>query len=73
MKWVHIHIEGIVQGVGFRPFVYKLANWLNIKGWVCNGVDGVKIEAGGSPEQIEMFKYLLTDDAPQNQKSRTFI
>lgn len=64
MKWVHIHIEGIVQGVGFRPFVYKLANWLNIKGWVCNGVAGVQIEAGGSPEQIEMFKYLLTDDAP---------
>lgn len=64
MKWVHIHIEGMVQGVGFRPFVYKLATWLNIKGWVCNGVDGVRIEAGGSPEQIEMFIYLLTDDAP---------
>ncbi len=72
MKWVHIHIEGIVQGVGFRPFVYKLANWLNIKGWVCNGVDGVKIEAGGSPEQIEMFKYLLTDDAPAESKITHF-
>jgi hydrogenase maturation protein HypF len=64
MKWVHIHIEGVVQGVGFRPLVYKLAHWLNLKGWVCNGVDGVHIEAGGTPEQIEMFLYLLKDDAP---------
>jgi len=64
MKWVHIHIEGVVQGVGFRPLVFKLATWLNLKGWVCNGVDGLHIEAGGSPEQIEMFLYLLKDDAP---------
>jgi len=64
MRWVHIHIEGVVQGVGFRPLVYKLATWLNLKGWVCNGVDGVHIEAGGEKEQIEMLLYLLKDDAP---------
>jgi hydrogenase maturation protein HypF len=72
MKWIHIHIEGMVQGVGFRPFVYKLANWLNIKGTVCNGVDGVHIEAGGTPEQLEMFTYLLKDDAPQESKITKF-
>ncbi len=72
MKWIHIHIEGMVQGVGFRPFVYKLAKWLNIKGTVCNGVDGVHIEAGGTPEQLEMFTYLLKDDAPQESKITKF-
>ncbi|MEQ1584845.1 MAG: carbamoyltransferase HypF [Cyclobacteriaceae bacterium] len=72
MKWIRIHIEGMVQGVGFRPFVYKLAHWLNLKGWVCNGVDGVHIEAGGTPEQIEMFKYLLNDDAPQESTITRF-
>ncbi len=55
MRWVHIHIEGLVQGVGFRPFVFRLATELNLKGWVCNGVDGVHIEAGGFEEQVETF------------------
>ena len=55
MRWVHIHIEGLVQGVGFRPFVFKLATELILKGWVCNGVDGVHIEAGGFEEQLEKF------------------
>jgi hydrogenase maturation protein HypF len=64
MKWMHIHIEGQVQGVGFRPFVYKLAHWLDLRGWVRNNVDGVHIEAGGTAEQLELFLYLLKDDAP---------
>jgi hydrogenase maturation protein HypF len=72
MRWVHIHIEGIVQGVGFRPFVFKLANWLHLKGWVCNGVDGVHIEVGGNNEQIEMFQYLLKDDAPAEAHISSF-
>lgn len=72
MKWIHIHIEGMVQGVGFRPFVYKLAKWFDIKGTVCNGVDGVHIESGGSPEQLKMFTYLLTADAPQESKITKF-
>jgi hydrogenase maturation protein HypF len=72
MKWIHIHIEGMVQGVGFRPFVYKLAHRLTIKGSVCNGVDGVHIVAGGTPEQIEMFTYLLMDDAPHESTITKF-
>lgn len=40
----HIHITGIVQGVGFRPFVYKLAQQLDLTGWVSNDNDGVHIE-----------------------------
>ena len=40
----HIHIEGLVQGVGFRPFVYRLAKEFEINGWVNNGSDGVHVE-----------------------------
>lgn len=72
MRWVHVHITGIVQGVGFRPFVFKLANWLQLKGWVRNDVDGVHIEAGGEKEQIEMFLYLLQDDAPAQSQITSF-
>lgn len=64
MRWVHIHIEGLVQGVGFRPFVFKLATDLNLKGWVCNGVDGVHIETGGFDEQLEKFINQLKEEAP---------
>lgn len=72
MKWVSIHIEGMVQGVGFRPFVYRLAHFLNLKGSVCNGVDGVHIMAGGTPEQIGNFIYRLREDAPQESRVTKF-
>jgi hydrogenase maturation protein HypF len=65
MRWVHIHIEGLVQGVGFRPFVFKLAHELNLKGWVCNGVDGVHIEAGGTDKHVEKFINHLKENAPE--------
>lgn len=48
-----IHIDGIVQGVGFRPFVYKLAQEYGIHGWVNNASDGVDIHAQG--ERVEEF------------------
>jgi hydrogenase maturation protein HypF len=47
MKTVHIHIEGQVQGVGFRPHVYRLARQFELTGWVSNGLDGVHIEWSG--------------------------
>ena len=43
----HIHITGVVQGVGFRPFVYNLATELALVGWVLNSSAGVEIEAVG--------------------------
>ena len=45
MKHAHIHITGIVQGVGMRPFVYRTAMAHGISGWVLNAGDGVHIEA----------------------------
>ena len=45
MQSWHIHISGLVQGVGFRPHVYRLAHEMNIKGTVCNTTNGVHIYA----------------------------
>ncbi len=57
-----IVIKGIVQGVGFRPFVYNLAASLNIKGYVTNTSEGVFIDAEG--EQLSVFVQKLREEAP---------
>ena len=61
---VSIHINGIVQGVGFRPFVYNLALQHHLKGWVCNTSDGVDIEATSSRDVLEDFINDLETQAP---------
>lgn len=60
---VKISIKGIVQGVGFRPFVYRTAKDLGIKGWVNNTSDGVNIHAEG--ENTEEFLRRLVEEAPR--------
>ena len=59
-----IHVNGIVQGVGFRPFVYELAIQNNLTGWVCNTSSGVDIEINGLPSGIENFLNKLQYSAP---------
>ena len=61
---IHISIHGIVQGVGFRPFVYGLAKRLNINGWVQNTSSGVEIEAVGKTKSLEIFSASLKNEAP---------
>ena len=58
------HITGIVQGVGFRPFVYGLALRLKLTGWVRNTSAGVDIEADGSPEALSIFAETVLHEAP---------
>jgi hydrogenase maturation protein HypF len=59
-----ITISGRVQGVGFRPFVYRLAHRYQITGWVRN-VDGLlEIHAEGSPSQLQQFREALLKEAP---------
>lgn len=58
------HIDGIVQGVGFRPFVYGLALRHALTGYVLNDASGVTIGAEGSPEQLAAFARELRDLAP---------
>lgn len=61
---LHLHIQGQVQGVGFRPFVYRLALEMGLKGWVNNGVDGVHIEVGGAIDTIQYFAQRVVAEAP---------
>lgn len=59
-----IKITGVVQGVGFRPFVYQLAQEHRLMGWVCNTSAGVEIEAEGEKEALERFLLHLQAKAP---------
>ena len=59
-----IHITGVVQGVGFRPFVYNLATRLEVSGWVLNSSAGVEIKAVAPHERLEEFTQRLQTDAP---------
>ena len=60
----HIHVTGVVQGVGFRPFVYGLATRLELHGWVCNTSAGVEIEVQGQESKVEGFVRGLAIEAP---------
>lgn len=57
-------IEGIVQGVGFRPFVYTLAHRFTLKGSVLNDSQGVKIDIEGTHDQVELFEKALFLELP---------
>lgn len=59
-----VHVSGLVQGVGFRPFVYRLAAEENLSGSVMNTASGVVIEIQGEPECVEAFVFRLTQEAP---------
>jgi hydrogenase maturation protein HypF len=61
---VAVRVEGIVQGVGFRPFVYSLATGLGLGGLVGNDVDGVFAEVEGPPSVVREFLVSLERDAP---------
>ncbi|MDX1335700.1 MAG: Sua5/YciO/YrdC/YwlC family protein, partial [Gammaproteobacteria bacterium] len=58
-------LTGKVQGVGFRPFVYRLAHELRLKGWVQNLKGQVLIHAEGIQEALDKFEVLLVQEAPQ--------
>ncbi|MCK9254648.1 MAG: carbamoyltransferase HypF [Bacteroidales bacterium] len=59
-----IQISGLVQGVGFRPFIYKQALKYSLNGWVENRNDGVLIQVEGSAENIEDFIKTIPTSAP---------
>ena len=63
-KAYHVHINGIVQGVGFRPFVYGLAVRYDLKGWVRNTSEGVDIEVSGPENLLDHFISSLKNEAP---------
>lgn len=61
---LHLAVRGAVQGVGFRPFVYRLAVEMGLKGWVLNSSQGVFIEAEGERGTLEKFAARLIEERP---------
>lgn len=64
VRYEHIHIDGIVQGVGFRPFVYRLAKRYGLRGWVRNSSQGVDIRVLGDVDSLDGFAASLGMEAP---------
>ena len=63
-KRLRLEIKGAVQGVGFRPFVYRLARELSLHGWVVNDSRGVRIEVEGRGGDVERFQTRLPREVP---------
>jgi len=59
-----IRIRGVVQGVGFRPFVHNLARRLGLAGYVLNSSAGVVAEVEGAPHALDSFVESLRSEAP---------
>lgn len=64
LQRVKVIVHGAVQGVGFRPFVQRIATELDLRGWVMNSTQGVFIEVEGTPEPVEQFLLRLGRDTP---------
>ncbi|HEX9656065.1 MAG TPA: carbamoyltransferase HypF [Bacteroidota bacterium] len=69
MRRARIDILGAVQGVGFRPFVYRIARELHLHGWVINSPQGVSIEVEGTSDILDAFLLRIGKEKP----SRSFI
>ncbi len=64
IKRLRLDISGAVQGVGFRPFVYRIANDLGLSGWISNSVHGVEIELEGIQTSLDEFLKSLEAKKP---------
>jgi len=64
LRGASVHITGIVQGVGFRPFVYSLAKRFALTGWVRNTSAGVDIEVDGAKSTLDDFIFALKNELP---------
>ena len=64
MPRLSVQVQGVVQGVGFRPFVYRIALARGLVGWVRNRPDGVEIEVQGAQGILDDFLRVLKDEKP---------
>jgi hydrogenase maturation protein HypF len=62
---LRITLRGAVQGVGFRPFVYRLATEMSLTGWVLNSSSGLVVEVEGAPEELRHFEQRLEAERPK--------
>ena len=68
---IRVEVEGTVQGVGFRPFVYRLARELDVAGWISNTRDGLLIEVEGASSAVETFLHRVKTGAPASARVET--
>jgi len=73
LKLLSLTIQGAVQGVGFRPFVYRLATELDLKGWVNNNAQGVAIEVEGNASQLHLFQERFQQEKPARSQIHSII
>jgi len=64
VKALALHITGVVQGVGFRPFIYNLARSMGLDGWVLNSSEGVFCLVQGDPQAVDAFPARVRAEAP---------
>ena len=62
---LRLTLRGAVQGVGFRPFVYRLANEMSLTGWVLNSSSGLIVEVEGAPEELRTFEQRIENERPK--------
>ncbi len=62
---LRITLRGAVQGVGFRPFVYRLATEMSLTGWVLNSSSGLVVEVEGRTDQLSRFEHRLERERPK--------
>src|SRR5579859_461553 len=62
---LRITLRGAVQGVGFRPFVYRLATEMSLAGWVLNSSSGLVVEVEGPGDQLTIFQQRLEAERPK--------
>ena len=65
MQRLRITLRGAVQGVGFRPFVYRLATEMSLAGWVLNSSSGLVVEVEGSPDELQRFEQRIERERPK--------
>jgi len=69
---LRIAIQGVVQGVGFRPFIFKLATELKLAGWVLNSSQGVFIEVEGEKDTLKRFLLRVQSEKPAHSYFQSF-
>ena len=62
---LRITLRGAVQGVGFRPFVYRLAKEMSLNGWVLNSASGLVVEVEGTSSELRRFEQRIEDERPK--------
>ena len=63
---ISVVIRGAVQGVGFRPFIFRLASSMNLNGFVLNTPQGVFVEAEGEKSNLDNFIIRIQNEKPVN-------